>query len=141
MTPLDIAKALKEKRAKATQGEWTSHDNHGVRYVSNGKDGPFAKFDNRICEAAFNLHHPPVVENMDFITFAANHSETLADAFIELVEQNKDLNKALDALWASLRHFTADEFDSKPDQFHDLIEIAHKSCEGRRKARIEEVLK
>lgn len=59
-----------EKRASAaTPGPWTAHDNHGTRYVSNGKDGKFAKFDNRVCEAVFNLHLSGDNKNanMDFI--------------------------------------------------------------------------
>lgn len=70
MTQLDDALEEIRKRAEdATPGPWTAHDNHGARYVSNGKDGRFAKFDNRICEASFGLHEP-INKNMEFIANA-----------------------------------------------------------------------
>lgn len=83
-------KELKEKAEKASPGPWTAHDNHGVRYVSNGKDGRFAKFENRICEASFNLHHPPVVANMEYIAAASPDVVLALIARVEELEAFKE---------------------------------------------------
>jgi len=93
---IDRIAEIKARLKAATPGPWTPHDNHGVKYVSNGKDGRFAKFDNRICEAAFNLNHPPINENMSLIAHAPSD-------LAYLIEQNDGLEDNLAVALDTLR--------------------------------------
>lgn len=90
MTPEEL-KRLRELEAAATPGPWQSHNNHGVYYVSNGRDGLFATFDNRICEASTNFFGVDKTANMEFIAAARNHFKELLD---EVERLNLEIKKS-----------------------------------------------
>ena len=48
-------------------------------------------------------------------------------------KMEKDLLNAVTALWHALGYFSAEEFDVKPDVFHDLVEKANALCRPYRK--------
>lgn len=85
MTKLEELESL--ARA-ATPGPWTAHDNHGCYYVSNGKDGRFAKFDNRICELVYPFAREDKRKlDTDFIA-ALNPAQALK--LIEVIRVQKE---------------------------------------------------
>jgi len=97
MNPESLKQA-REAAEKASKDEWTYHGEHGVYYVSNGKDGKFAKFDNRICEAVmnFNLGPDDKPSNMKHI---ATMSPSFTLQLLDHVERlEKKLEKAREAL-------------------------------------------
>jgi hypothetical protein len=97
MTTLkEIAENLIGLAEKSTPGPWTAHDNTGCRYVSNGKDGKFAKFDNRICEAVMNLHIGGLekTSNMDYIASANPETiQKLAKGYLDAMAENEKLKE------------------------------------------------
>lgn len=92
MTFTDKVREAKEAAEKASKDDWTYHDNHGVYYVSNGKDGKFAKFDNRICEAAMNFDLGPNDKRSNI-----KHIATMCPKFtLEMIERYEALEKKLE---------------------------------------------
>lgn len=52
----------------------------------------------------------------------------MSETIEEITKERDAFKKAVTALWHALSFFTVEEFNYRPDRFHDLVETADKEC-------------